>query len=529
MKLLLADDEQHVREGIRTGINWLETGITQVETARNGLLGREIAMEYEPDIVLTDVRMPKMNGIDMAFAIRDRFPECSIIFMSGYSDKEYLKSAITLKAISYVEKPIDLEELSAALREAVQIQREKLERQKENQELAGRLERSMEAYRNELMIDLTKKNFSHWHREEEVYAAFPQMGEGSSYLVYLVEILGYSYDGGEEENLQKKISKETEDELRRQNVPACIGRKDENMLLIFVSLSEYSKNRLGDAGERVTEILKELLSRHCFYVLAAGTRVPDMLQIYESYNHAATVLLSAFYYQQNCCLVSQTEKRGVCIPGEKELEQFSSLLEHGDFETAADFVSELVQRISAKPDTFIYAVKNFFNRLLLTLVKRAKEKGIPQFEQEDEESVSDVIWKQRFLSQIEAEVVEKLQLYFESKVQAGQKQLISDKIKYYISCHYREPDLSLATIAQKLELTSPYLCSVFKKETDMTLTNYITEYRVEQAKKYLLEENRKIKEIAFLTGYSDCNYFIKVFKKQAGVTPAEYRKEVWHE
>ena len=91
---------------------------------------------------------------------------------------------------------------------------------------------------------------------------------------------------------------------------------------------------------------------------------------------------------------------------------------------------------------------------------------------------------------------------------------------------FREPDLSLATIAQKLELTSPYLCSTFKKETNTTLTNYIMEYRVEQAKKYLQKENYKVKEAALLTGYSDCNYFIKVFKKCEGITPAEYKKEI---
>lgn len=529
MKLLLVDDEQHVREGIRAEVNWIETGILQIEVARNGLIGLERAKEFEPNIVLTDVRMPKMNGIDMAFAIRDRFPECSIIFMSGYSDKEYLKSAITLKAISYVEKPIELEELSAALKEAVSIQAELLERQEESRELAGRLERSMEAYRNELMLDLTKKNFDHWHREEEIYAAFPQMKEGDSYVVCMAEILGYSHDGAEEENLQKTIIKEMEEEMHRRHIPACIGRKEDNLLLIFIALSEYSKNRLGGAGERAIELIKGLLDQHCFYVLASGNRVPDIFHIYESYNNAAAVLLSAFYYQQNCCLIFNTEKSGICIPGDRELEQFSSLLEHGDFETAADFVSELVQRIVDKPDTFIYAVKNFFNRLLLLLVKRAKEREVSQFAQENDETVSDAVWKQRFLSQIEAEVVEKLQLYFQNKVQAGQKQQLSDKIKYYVTCHYREPDLSLATIAQKLEITSSYLCSIFKKETDMTLTGYITEYRMEHAKRYLLEEKRKIKEIAFLTGYSDCNYFIKVFKKYTGVTPAEYRKEVFHE
>lgn len=121
MKLLLVDDEAHVREGICARISWEKLGITELKTAKNGCVGLELSREFKPDIVLTDVRMPRMDGIEMAFAIREELPDCCIIFMSGYSDKEYLKSAITLKAISYVEKPMDLDELFDAIAKAVQL------------------------------------------------------------------------------------------------------------------------------------------------------------------------------------------------------------------------------------------------------------------------------------------------------------------------------------------------------------------------------------------------------------------------
>ena len=527
MKLLLVDDEAHVREGICARISWEKLGITELKTAKNGCVGLELSREFKPDIVLTDVRMPRMDGIEMAFAIREELPDCCIIFMSGYSDKEYLKSAITLKAISYVEKPMDLDELFDAIAKAVQLQEEMKQKKQENEELADQLKKSMDAYKNELMLDLTKKSFGSWHREAEVYAAFPGLFGKKYYFVCLIEILGYTNENSKGEiNLQKKIVGKLEDGLKAAGIAACIGRKDENLLLVYIGLNEINSRKQEERQKEAADVLGKILEKDCFYILSAGSLAKDVLHIYQSYNDAAALLITSFYYGKNCRLVYGTLQKGVYALGDKELQQFAGLVKHEDFESAVDFVTGLVSRLRENPDSFIYEVKDFFARVLDILFQVPKGLDDLGEDRENRENIRDSIREMKFLTQLEALVVEQLQSYFDSKVQAGQKLLISDKIKYYVSCHFREPDLSLATIAQKLELTSPYLCSTFKRETNTTLTNYIMEYRVEQAKKYLQEENCKVKEAALLTGYSDCNYFIKVFKKCEGITPAEYKKEI---
>mgnify|MGYP006069232601 FL=1 len=120
MKLLIADDEILTRTGLTTSIVWSDLGIDEVYEASDGVEGLEMAKKYQPDIVLSDVRMPRMNGIDMLYKIREIAPDTSFIFMSGYSDKEYLKAAIKLQAVSYVEKPLDLGEISQAVRTAAE-------------------------------------------------------------------------------------------------------------------------------------------------------------------------------------------------------------------------------------------------------------------------------------------------------------------------------------------------------------------------------------------------------------------------
>ena len=121
IKVLIVDDEIFTRQGIIAEIPWSKLGLIEIEQAYDGINALEVARAFNPDILLTDVRMPRMNGIELSFKLRELYPTCEIIFLSGYSDKEYLKSAIKLKAVSYVEKPIDIEELQMAITNAIAL------------------------------------------------------------------------------------------------------------------------------------------------------------------------------------------------------------------------------------------------------------------------------------------------------------------------------------------------------------------------------------------------------------------------
>lgn len=141
MILLLVEDEEYTRNGIVKSINWSELGIEKVYTAEDGFEGIEVARSCYPDIVLADIRMPRVNGLEMAKEIRQLSPHCALVFMSGYSDKDYLKSAIHLSAFDYVFKPLDLKELNDTLIKAVDYVKQNCKKQEiistlKHQELA---------------------------------------------------------------------------------------------------------------------------------------------------------------------------------------------------------------------------------------------------------------------------------------------------------------------------------------------------------------------------------------------------------
>lgn len=120
-KLLIADDERNTREGLIECIEWQKLGIEKIEQASDGVIALEKAQIFRPDIILCDIRMPRMNGLEFAGKVREILSGCKIIFLSGYSDKEYLKTAIQLQAVDYVEKPVNLDEIRNAVSKAISL------------------------------------------------------------------------------------------------------------------------------------------------------------------------------------------------------------------------------------------------------------------------------------------------------------------------------------------------------------------------------------------------------------------------
>src|SRR5690606_30108105 len=154
------EDEIRTREFLRNHIPWEELGIGEVDVARNGLQALEKAEDWRPNIIMCDVRMPKLNGIEFAQQYRKLDPECKLIFLSGFSDKEYLMSAINLKALTYIEKPIVVSEVRSVIETAVQLCREEKKKKDEESQLYANIDRSLPFLRQEMVRKLITQSDS---------------------------------------------------------------------------------------------------------------------------------------------------------------------------------------------------------------------------------------------------------------------------------------------------------------------------------------------------------------------------------
>lgn len=522
MKLLLVEDEEFTRAGIIDMLDWEQLGIDEIESADDGMNGLEIAKSFMPDILLTDVRMPRMNGIDLAFEIRTFIPDCSIIFMSGYSDKEYLKSAIALSAVNYIEKPLDLKELHETLFKTVRQRRQESEEQRQRVI-------SLSALKNQVTLELLRKGNSDKEVLEMAKLAFPDICIHSSYMTLLLSVLeGSERITGYRNDLLSAVCDLLERRLELEGIDTVMtAQKSERFVVVHISLTRHGGETLPNSEiGNICYKLAEILESSCEFILVTGHPVEGLLQLYRSYNAATITLQRGFFYKSGSVLFYETVHDGLIYTfSDDSLHEFYRFLQEKDCPAARAFVTGLVQQLRAYDGTPISLVKDYFYNLVMIIYRenRLEKLGIFQ-DSETPETLRELLFSVYFLSELEQYINQKLTEYFTSAEDSHTENRIVGTIRLYIDKHYSDQELSVSFLAERFFISISHLCVIFRKETGITVNKYILDRRMEKAKEYLENDHQRIKKVAQLVGFSDANYFNKVFKKYYGLTPLEYRE-----
>ena len=292
MKLLIVDDEELTRTGVISSIDWDSLGIDEVLQADDGINGLETARIHRPEIILCDVRMPRMSGITMLEQIETFLPDSIPIFMSGYSDKEYLKAAIRLKAVSYIEKPLNPSEIQEAVLEACEQYRQKLRNHRseslQNQENASRLALLLSSpfgpRENEIL-----------HLFQEL---FPALAPGFCVTCIVVRITG------DTDSWLPPIDEtfhEIQNYLRSYHMECIYAEKRVQYLVYFVFSPEMPS---ASAKKEIRE--QFVRSYQCFrkFYISAGDTVSSLSQAYSSYTSAVIRLQSSYFFPNGTFLSS---------------------------------------------------------------------------------------------------------------------------------------------------------------------------------------------------------------------------------
>lgn len=364
LTVLIADDETMPRITLRDHLPWENLQVEKVVLASDGLEALAQAKKCHPDIIISDMKMPHLNGLELAAAVRDFLPACQFIFLSGYTDKEYLKGAIKLKAASYVEKPIDLDEIANAIREVV-----------------TELQQSFKADPSVLFFRGESSNAEALNTQE-----------------YLCD---------------KSLLRQLETSIRHI-------KQEETILVLNSMLSDIKK--------------------------CEGTS-PDYIR--HLYRQIVFMFLHAAESQNIQSIISQTD----------------SLL-------------------------YTYAKQPTLNQLWDTLLQTA-------------------------------------QAYFSSVLSADQD--IASKVDRFLEKTYSNASLTVQEVADNLGFTYTYLCSAYKKSCGKTVNQRLTEIRVQHAKELLASTSSKLYVVANTVGYADGKYFVKVFTRETGLSPKQYRERQAYE
>ncbi|NLV35537.1 MAG: response regulator [Clostridiaceae bacterium] len=525
LKVIIADDEITTRESLKEYVRWDAFGIDDVRTAKDGLDALRLAEQTSPDILITDVRMPKMDGIVLATRIRELYPDCRIIFISGYSDKEYLKSAIHLKAVSYIEKPIDLEEVESVVGRAVDAWREDERRRTDAEQLKSSVTQSRPYIRQEIVLDLIKGNTDKKaliRKFDDSFLTTTQAGSvaaGSVKLNWKPDV-----DVKQQSDLRHGILELFCDgELFDQSAIIAGITPEDNVALIF---SNPAVKSLGssDLPRTILERLNDLSKGYFSASIGIGPRVIGIADVAESYSLALSAQNMQFYSGSNRIYYYNSYDERRYIPKKNLFSDFQSLLKKDNMEGALELVRKLTQNVRRTADQQIDHIKNIYFNLLLLIFEAARDRNLIDPVDEAEKTY---IWQE--INNIQS--LEECSEYIASNLSAvfskfDNTDSVSRKIyeiSKYIKENYSDKNLSIQMIADNVHFSQTYLCSFYKKSTGSTLNEYITQVRIEKAKELLQDGSIKLYEVAVSIGFTDPNYFSTLFKKIVGCSPSEYR------
>ena len=524
MKLLLVDDEHLTREGLRESLVRDIPEIDEVLEAGDGQEALELAVAHTPEIILTDVRMPHMDGVTFASRIHELLPAASIIFMSGYSDKEYLQAAIRVRAVSYVEKPVSISEVEAAVREAMayheQMNRSLRYTSLEHREKEAQLSLLLAGADAGRAQDVPPQVLISGLQKE---TGFPSAGRNVCTALLLKTFPAFSGTG---DPMLLSVSEALDAASDSLPVDHILGLRRDCVLIVWLG------SRTGLTDYTLDEIARRLtapLSRSRRWFLAVGPACRGAAKASESCAQADALLSSAFYCDYNTILRPPVpQPSGQDIP-EREIRSFAEAANEHDTAKLLAIEEEIFDPLCRERCVRPSRVRDTYFKLYIALERGyAAEHG--PFVSRAGNAGDLPIWDRiqscqtfRELHEMFArDVREAERSAAASAAESGPAALMAD----YIRKNYRVDTLSVRDISSCAGLSTAYACTVFKAKTGKTMNQYLTDYRIEKAK-HLLEDPRiRISEISSQVGYLDGNYFGKTFKKVTGLSPSEYREKL---
>lgn len=510
-KVFFVEDEIVTREGIRDKVDWRGHGFEFCGEAPDGELALPLLQTVQPDVLITDIKMPFMDGLELSRIVRERLPATKIVILSGHDEFEYAQAAITLGVTEYLLKPVTVQDIHRVLQKlAGQLDRErhaqenlKTLRQQVEEQRAGQCER--------LWLDLVVGAVS---SAEAIAQAQPLGLEliAGAYLVVVIKIelrdSATQFDYREYQHVQQVIAGAT------AGNPAVFLIKKDLEELVLIMTGNASDDLPANRDALLAVIAQRVRTTQCTLAIGSGAPQKRLTDICPSFIEALASLPGAA--SRNNGGVGKAELLKV---NKSAVESYLKCGGKADFD---DFFDTFIQPLG---ETALRSaiIKNYIVMdVVLTTAKFLNELGghidhvIP-----DLSFIEDLQTMGQIREQVQAILISAL-LYRDrqtSRQHAGLLQQARD----YIDAHFRDPNLSLVEVAAHAHLSPSHFSTVFSQETGQTFKEYLTEIRIRTAKELLRTTTQRSFEIADQIGYSDPHYFSYVFRKQTGLSPKEFR------
>lgn len=509
VRLIIVEDERMIRNGIEKHVPWEELGVNQVRAAENAEEAFLICEEFKPDIIISDIMMPGMNGIQLCQKFREVLPESQIIFISGYTDKEYLKAAINLKAVSYVEKPIAMQELKEAVKKAVDgVKRSRRQSTNMLHSLLGMHNKETESIMN--AVNQSEKGLA--------------IQQDSVFCIFVLHTKNKTCNAIDFSNrCQEYISRI----LNREGIHFITDFLEKDMFVLLLSGPGETIIHNSDLMQSCMSALTEMRKEREEWFWGIGKEVFALDMVAESYQSALDCIqLLSYKGWNNYALYSEPhssyqDKLPVTLQNE-----FHKALLDKDMKAGSEILEQICLMLIEKRTILNFNIRNIYYTLDSIVMQSDRELHLGGFGKRQNEQMENATFLDgvETILEMHAYVSQHMQEVLEENENEKKNNFVVKHVIDYISENYANRELTIQVLANVVYLTPTYLSNLFKEKTGMTIGQYLTETRLKKAEELLFDPKLKLYQIAEMVGYEDANYFAKQFKKRTGMIPSEYRE-----
>ena len=540
LKIFLAEDEVIVRETIKRMIPWEDLGFELVGEAADGEMALPLLLRQKPDLLITDIKMPFMDGLTLAKVAKKEIPGLKVVILSGYDDFNYAKQAINIGVEDYLLKPITKNALIERLTEI----RSRYEHEKTQKEYYEKFHREMQAYEKNSSRDFFEALVSGSMDMMEIYRRSEKLGLDIVAEAYNVLIFTMNCEedfSGQREGYSEWEAESLEllEEFFSENTSAMLFRCN---IFSYGVLIKGQKETIEENTRSCVSEIQRIFDRKeqkRQWFVAAGEPVERLSQIQKSYYSASRAFSQRYLYDENILYydeMASMEKKNVTEDDSTYLQKvdvnalnpaiLQKFLSNGLLEETENFVKDYFYAIGQEPlESLVF--RNYVTlNVRFSVMSFLKEIGCDTrtLEQEDTEDVLSESSKSLENAIAYAEKIISQAIALRDQNSGNKNRSILKTAVDFIDSHYMEEDMSLNKAANAANVSANHFSALFSQNMGQTFIEYLTNLRMNKAKEYLRCTSMRSSEIAGEIGYKDAHYFSYLFKKTQGMTPSDYRK-----
>lgn len=528
--LMIVDDDQLVRKRILSAVPFEKLGLQLCAEAEDGIQALELFVQYHPQIVIMDINIPFLNGIDVSKKILEENEDVNIIIVTGYGTVDFAKEAVRSGMVDFLLKPIDFAELEAALSRIVQNIQEKTRQTLEHQRMERLLERGMPLLRSRYFLSLIRSDAGDL-QESDCRRYLTDFGITGTIRSICGAIVCPDY-GGLSVDAQMSMQAVLEEEAQKGTSGSTHGSLvmyDSLQRLLIVAYSP--EGGLDSMLEEQLLLLRDrmrYLYRFDFHA-SIGSNVSEFRLLYKSFADAEQALNFWNVFGNNN--IVSCENIRLVDTDERRLEslryaQIMKLMVNADAQQLHAELSDYLNHLAYQLQNQIPVMQQKCIQLIALLVTCAEELGASCVPALRQKPYAQILYANNVyrLKKIVDETSELLLQDLGSKREQGSSRAINGA-KQYILQNYADPELNLGKTAAHVHLTPSYVSQLFRKEEGCSFTDFLNRVRVEAAKKLLSQTHLRIYEVSEAVGYQNSKYFFQIFKQLTGKRPREFYED----